>query len=269
MNKWLVALVLWSASAHERSECPPLHVLRKLAARGALGEHEGACLRPTLDSAQGREHAWIQWRNALARDGVSPAVREQLTGLVASESKPDALLEAAEALIGGGLALEAAGTARGLSGRWAGPVERADRLGRLAEVEAAASPGDATVRWAQGIVAAGVQGTRRERALEACGKVASRETCSTPRPFDGVAAAPPVADELAACADVGRLWFVATWGGAYATERDCLARALDGMPPGEGRNASARLTLLLAEAHRDSEAGAIVAARVAEVLGPR
>lgn len=225
VRAWLVVVLV--AQAHEPGACPPLGTMQQLAEVGRLAEPHRACLDGDLSTEEGQRRAWVLWRDAYAREGAGSAPKA--ARLLAATTLPDPALIAAELLVDAApdVAEQAVIVARANADRWRSPVERADRVARLAAVEARL-PGTDRIPLA-------------------------------PPP-------PPIADELVACVDVGALWWHAVRGRAYATERDCAARALDGMPPGAGLTATADLALALAQAHSDRAAAAVVEAHVREAV---
>jgi hypothetical protein len=257
---------LLSAALGHDGACPGLGQLEVLAARGPLPDTVRTCVVQAAIEAP-RVGQWLLWRDDLAREGASVRVIAELDALLTPPIDLDRTLAAGEALaaVDPVAAARALAVARAHSGGWAGPVQRTDRLARLERALAASQPA-ARVRLARGLADAGALGPALDQAHADCSEVAPAATCASPRPFDAVAAPPPTAQELAPCADIGALWTRAVWRRAYATDRDALTRALDGMVPGAGREASARLALRLAVVHRDALAAALIARRVFPIL---
>lgn len=272
MRAGLLLLLVTSGHAHGPDECPPQPVLAEMAAKGLIPPEAERCVTGDIATPEGRSAAWIGWRNRLAKEGPAAGVLARAEELLDRTVEADLLLAAGESLAESGapaeLGVRALESARDRAGQWTGLVSRVERLDRLYAAETRLRP-ESAVQWAQGLTAAGMVGPRLEQARAKCREQASDEVCATGVPFEAAGPPPPGAVDLSVCTDVGRMWAQAMFGRPYATERDCVVRALDGVaasaPPAD-RESLARVALLLSIGHRDKAAAAVVARRLADVF---
>lgn len=250
----LAALAAWG---HE-PDCPSTQGLALLVVEGALSEEGLACLG---DDEAAR---WVRWENAL-HGGWSEQRALEVRALLSTTRSADHALRAAELSSDSSVTTVAVRVAWSLSDQWRQPRMRVGRLDRLAMVDATLDP-KKSVDWALGLADLGVTGAALNRARRACMAVEPAVRCEGSAPFPlARSAAAPVADELIACRDLGRLWAVMHLGGVYANERDCMTRALDGLT-GPAAAVGARLAVLLAEQHPDSDVTTQVMRRAAPIL---
>ncbi len=260
----LLAALLWTsvASAHDDGGCPPLPQLRTEVDAGALSPRSRACV------TRHAEPAWVTLvvLDDLARKDQPEAAARATAWLPAAARPDDALLVAERALARDeqALARQALDRTVALSNTWTHPIERADRLARLAAAEAVLDPTRA-VAWAQTVAWLGVLGEPLTRSRAACAELAPIETCALPVAPAVPPARRPTADDLVACRDLVHLWTRTYSGSVYASERDCLVRALDGLD-GEALTVAGHLIVVLARRHRDREGGLIALQRVAARL---
>lgn len=267
---WILLLSIVAASAHDVTECPPLSYLQSAARDGRLDHAGRHCLEEARVDAQLEPlRRWALWADRLLREGPGDALDDELRELLDTTTDPDQVVEAAELLVARDPQRAAPVVSRGweLSGGWLTPVTRARGAGRLGALEASLDPVGGPVRWAQGLRDLGVSGSELTRATEACEAIADGPTCATPVRFPAlVQPGPPGPDELVACMDVGHLWVRALWGGVYTSERDCVARAVDGMSQEPGRAVAARLAVVLALHNSRDDGLTVVARHVAPLL---
>lgn len=261
---WLLTSIAW---AH--GPCPPMPMLYARGHAGVLDTLSRTCLE-AIDPAtpEGDRARWLLWHDRFNRDGLTPAVRAALTARLGETRDADEALVAGERLarVDGPAAIEALMTARQLASRWKGPVERADRIGRLTEALAAADPPLGSQEWVRALLWMGVVGEKLNRARAACHARHPASVCDNAKVYMAPMPEAPTADELVPVRNVGSVWAHALWGRAFTTERDALTRALDALPPEAPGRAVARAAVVSALAHGEDEALSIVLRRAWEFL---
>lgn len=217
-----------AVSAHDGG-CPSAATLLPMAQKGGLSGPMRTCLTavdPATPAARVARLALFD--DAVANGHVDPiAGTAVLNDVGTADVGPDDALWIAEraAQVDPAFARLAIDRAIATGDRWIDPAARDDRLRRIDAVLAAVDP-------------------------PRVGHVA------LPPP------ALPAADELIACHDVGRLWTRVLWGKGYATERDCVARAMLVAPEAD-RPALAALATALAAAYGDATAARAIEAAAA------
>jgi hypothetical protein len=247
------------ALAHDGPHCPPISVLLDFAASGRLGDAELACLPKDGPGGAG---AFARWRNAWARGDRS---ERGVKTLGQSELSADLALDLAEVVAADfpELARAAVGRARAASWTWVNPVHRARQIDRVLALEAHWTPGAATVRWAQGLLALGVTGSRWTTARAACAGVAPSGECEKAVLPSGFS--PPSPDPGEVPLRPSAIFAHAVFGRPYATERDALAaKVAVNVDPAAAT--AARVAMVQALDHSDKGAATIIARAVGPAL---
>jgi len=246
--------------AHDGPHCPPLGLLLDFAAAGRLGDAEMACLP---DDGPGGEGAFARWRNGWARGERSAG---GLDSLVSSGLSADHALDVVEVVATDfpDLAQRTLAVARSGSSAWVNPVHRARQIDRVLALEAQWSPGPATLRWAEGLMALGVTGARLATARGACTTLDFGEACE--KPAVPVGFLPPGEDSDAVPVHPSAMFAHAVFGRPYATERDLAASKVPSITDPAAAASVARVAMVLALDHADLGAAAIIARTVGPAL---